>query len=150
MAIKFYNIRSKEIRIAESEPHISAMWASSDRSPNAFQGQDFGWRLAPEVVVELKRIKNDPNTLMLIASKINRPLDDVDEKEILSYISSKTSPELAPVAQDADYTDEYNAEIRRLESQVAPANFDDEDDAEAAELLTSSQRASIKTSKGDK
>lgn len=115
MSIKFFNIRSKEVRIAKTEPHITAMWASSDRSPNVTQGQDFGWRLAPEVVVEMKRIKGDPQLLLNIAQMYNRPLEDVGEPEILSYISDKTRDEDAPVAEEADYTDEYQAEIRRLE-----------------------------------
>lgn len=136
MSIKFLNIRSKEVRVAKSEPHITAMWASSDRSPNVSQGQDFGWRLAPEVVVEMKQIKND-NTLMLqIAQMYNRPLEDVGEPEILAYISDKTRDEDAPVADDADYTDEYQAEIRRLEgvdeTVLAAALTDDELEAELA------------------
>ena len=115
MAIGFYNIRSKETRIAEIEPHIAAMWASSDRSPNVTQGQDMGWRLAPEVVVELKRIKQDEGKLIEIASRYRMSLEDVGEKEILQYISSKTDASRAAVATDADYSDEYDAEIRRLE-----------------------------------
>jgi len=115
MAIKFLNIRSKEVRVAETEPQITAMWASSDRSPNITQGQDFGWRLAPEVVVEMKRIKTDFQKLQEIAVRYNLPLDGVGEPEILQYISEQTSPQDAPLAQEGDYSDEYNEEIRRLE-----------------------------------
>lgn len=115
MPIKFFNIRSKETRVAETEPMISAMWASSDRSPNITQGQDFGWRLAPSVVVELKQIKQDMSLLMQLAARYNVLLEDVDEKLILQFISDKTALENAPVAQTQDYTDEYDAEIRRLE-----------------------------------
>lgn len=119
MAIKFFNIRSKEVRIAETEPQISAMWASSDRSPNITQGQDFGWRLAPDVVVEMKRIKQDEQTLLNIAKRYNMMLEDLDEKAILQYISEKTTAENATVANDDDYTDEYEQEIRRLERKAA-------------------------------
>jgi hypothetical protein len=117
MAIKFYNIRSKEIRVAETEPMIAAMWGSSDRSPNVLQGQDFGWRLAPEVVVRLKRIKADMRTLERIAVRYAIPLENVDERAILKYISDMTAEEEAPVAQEADYSDEYEAEIRKLETK---------------------------------
>lgn len=116
MPIKFFNIRSKEVQVAETEPQIAALWSSSDHSPNITQGQDFGWRLAPEVVVELKRIKQDIHTLEEIALRYKLSLDAVGEKEILRYISSKTSVAAAPVANEADYTDEYNEEIRRLET----------------------------------
>lgn len=115
MAIKFFNIRSKEVLVADTEGKISALWASSDHSPNITQGQDFGWRLAPEVVVEMRRIKQDALVLETIARTYNRPLEDVGEPEILQFISAKTTVDNAPTAQDGDYTDEYQAEIRRLE-----------------------------------
>lgn len=121
MAIKFLNIRSREVRVAETEPLITAMWASSDRSPNVTQGQDFGWRLAPEVVVEMKQIKNSFTKLQEIAVKYGIPLDAVGEPEILNYISDKTSPADAKVADEGDYTDEYDQEIRRLELEERTA-----------------------------
>lgn len=117
MAIKFFNIRSKEVRVAETEPQITAMWASSDHSPNITQGQDFGWRLAPEVVVQMRKIKQDFNQLQAIASRYAMPVDAVGEPEILRYISDRTAPDHAQVAEDADYSDEYNEEIRRLEAK---------------------------------
>lgn len=122
MSIKWFNIRSKEVRVAETEPQITAMWASSDHSPNITQGQDFGWRLAPEVVVEMKRIKQNPTILESIAARTNRPIEDIGEPEILEYISSKTGVDEAPIAQDGDYLDEYNAEIRRLEKKSDTTN----------------------------
>ena len=115
MAIKFFNIRSKEVLVADTEEKISALWSSSDHSPNITQGQDFGWRLAPEVVVEMKRIKQDRRLLESIAHTYNRPLEDVGEPEILQYISDRTNAEDAPMAEDGDYTDEYEQEIRALE-----------------------------------
>lgn len=130
MAIKFFNIRSKEVRVADDEPKISALWASSDHSPNITQGQDFGWRLAPEVVVELKSIKQDYQKLLEIAKRYNVLLEDVDEKIILQYISDMTSPEQAPVAQESDYQDEYDAEVRRLTAEKA---------REAVENVTTSE-----------
>lgn len=114
MAIKFFNIRSGETQVAETEPQISAMWASSDHSPNITQGQDFGWRLAPEVVVEMKRIRQDMNLLQIISSRINRPLEDINEPDILGYISAKSTPETSPVASNDDYQDVYDQEVRRL------------------------------------
>lgn len=117
MAIKFFNVRSREVQIAETEPQVSALWASSDRSPNVTQGQDFGWRLAPEVVVEMKQISHDEAKLQQIASRYNMMLQDVGETTILQYISDKTSPSNAPVAEATDYTDEYDDEIRRLEKE---------------------------------
>lgn len=116
--IKFWNIRSKEVRVAMSEPHITAMWASSDHSPNITQGQDFGWRLAPEIVVEMKQIKQDITILTQIAARLNKPLDEIGEPDILLYVSARYDAENAPVAGEGDYTDEYDAAVRNAEREA--------------------------------
>ena len=113
--IKFFNIKSKEVRVAETEPQIAALWASSDHSPNITQGQDFGWRLAPEVVVKMKKIKQDYATLTEIARRNLKTPDEVVDIDILAYISATDAGAQTAVANDEDYTDEYNEEIRRLE-----------------------------------
>lgn len=115
--IKFWNIRNKEIREAETEPQIAALWASSDHSPNITQGQDFGWRLAPEVVVEMKRIKQDYPTLLEIGKQLQKNADELGEIDILHYISMTNDRLQQKVAKDEDYTDSYDAEVRRLEKQ---------------------------------
>jgi hypothetical protein len=114
MAVKWFNIRSGETRIAETEPHIAALWSSSDHSPNVTQGQDFGWRLAPEVVVEMKRIRQDFHTLSEIAARIGKNVDEVTEPDILLHISAQTSVDNAPVAGQDDYESVYDDEVRRL------------------------------------
>jgi hypothetical protein len=122
MAIKFFNIRSREVRVAETEPQIAAFWASSDHSPNVTQGQDFGWRLAPEVVVEMKRIKQDYQLLMQIAQRISKNVDEVTEPDILQYVSAQSPADDAPVANEGDYQDEYDDEVRRLSILKAKEN----------------------------
>lgn len=121
MAIRFINIRSGEEVVAEEEPHISALWSSSDHSPNITQGQDFGWRLAPSVLVEMKEIKQNPQILQTISITYQRPLEDIGEPDILTYISDKTNRENAPVADEADYTDFYDQEVRRLTKEQIEA-----------------------------
>lgn len=122
--IKFLNIRNKEVRVAETEPQISALWASSDHSPNVTQGQDFGWRLAPEVVVEMKKIKQDYSLLLEISKQFLKSVDELNEPDILTYISMTNKRLQGAVAQDEDYTDEYNEEIRRLEIPVETETTD--------------------------
>jgi len=116
MAIRFFNIRSGLEAVAESEPHIAALWASSDHSPNITQGQDMGWRLAPEVAVELKKIKQDINLLQHIATRFNKLVDEVGEADVLTYISNKTKLDAAPVARIDDYQDAYDQQVRALEA----------------------------------
>lgn len=113
MAIKYLNIKSGEVRVARTEPQISAMWASSDRSPNITQGQDFGWRLAPEVVAEMEDILSDQVMIQRIAAIQGRPMEDIGEKEVLAYISSKTTETQAPVATEGDYEDDYRDAVKK-------------------------------------
>jgi len=136
MALKYFNIRSKEVRIADTEPMIAAMYNSSDKGPNALVGQDFGWRLAPEVVVEMKRIVNNPERIQEIANRYRKPFDEVSETDVLRYISDQTAVENAPVAIEGDYEDEYRAEIRKLEGKDESVKEDALSDAisEALEL----------------
>lgn len=122
--IKFVNIKSGEIAVAENEPHIAALWSSSDHSPNITQGQDFGWRLAPEIVVELKVIKQDAVQLSQLAARLGKPMDDISEPDILAFISTKYSEQNAPIANTEDYQDAYDQEVRRrmAEAEKAPVN----------------------------
>lgn len=115
MAIKFFNIRSGESRLAETEPHIAALWGSSDRSPNVSQGQDFGWRLAPETVVEIDRIKDNPREIESIAVQFGLLPDSVTESDILTYISGRENQENQGINRtQEDFKEEYEDEIRRL------------------------------------
>ena len=116
MPIRWFNIRSGEEVTAETEPQIAALWASSDHSPNITQGQDFGWRLAPEVAVELKKIKQSMPMLEKIAARFNKMVEEIGESDILLYISNKTALESAPVAKVDDYQDDYDAQVRALEN----------------------------------
>ena len=117
MALRFFNIKSGEELIADSEPKIAALWGSSDRSPNANQGQDMGWRFAPEVVVEMRGIMSDSAKIQEIANRFRKLYEDVGETDVMTWISNKTELSEAPVANKEDYKDDYEAEIRRIEAQ---------------------------------
>lgn len=118
MAIIFYNIRNKERRVAQTEPMIAAMFNSSDKGMNANQGQDFGWRLAPEVVVQLRRLKADYPALQSIASRMKKDVQELSDTDLLMHISSLTSVENAPVAMDSDFDDEYLTLVREHERKL--------------------------------
>jgi hypothetical protein len=128
MAVKFFNIRSGETLVAVTEPQITALWASSDHSPNITQGQDFGWRLAPEVVVQMKKMRQDRGVMEDIARRFQKPIDEVGESDVLSYISLQTAEAEAPLADVSDYQDEYDASIKALErTGETPVGFDAEE-----------------------
>jgi len=117
VAIKFKNTRSGEIVVADSEPKIAAFLNSSNIGPNAMGGQDFGWKLAPEVLVELKRLRRDPATIQQIANNMSKTFNEINDIDLLKYISDRTDIDRAPVAMDDDFEDEYEAEVRHLEGK---------------------------------
>lgn len=121
MPIRFFNIRSGEEVVAENEPQIAALWGSSDRSPNANQGQDMGWRFAPEVVVEMRDIMSDPAKIQEIANRFRMMYEDITETDVLTWISNKTELTAAPVATTNDYAEDYADQIRRLEASKKEA-----------------------------
>lgn len=136
MALNWINIRSGERTVAETEPQIAALWSCSDHSPNITQGQDFGWRLAPEIVVEMKKIKQDLSALERIASRFGKALEDISEIDILTYISNKTKLEQAPEPDLDQFQDEYDQEIRKLEGKVDNSNHNLFGDEEAVTETT--------------
>ncbi len=119
--------------MADSEPKIAALLNSSDRSPNVNQGQDFGWRVAPEVVVEMRRILLDKRMVRDIAVELDKAVGEITEVDILYWISSQTDVDDAPVAQEGYYEDSYRTEIKRREKSAAKnskkqADPEDEED----------------------
>lgn len=121
MAIRFVNIRSGEELTVEngtsSEPQIAALWSSSDHSPNITQGQDFGWRMAPEVVIEMERLMGDPIETERIAARLRKPVEDMKEIDFLEWISRNTKLEDAPAATMDDYEDTYQRQVRKLRGE---------------------------------
>jgi hypothetical protein len=120
MSIKFYNINSGEERVAETEPMIAALYNSGDMSPNAHQGQDFGWRLAPEVVVQLKKMRSNERIMRTISERYHL-VDGVSDTDILRYISAEAAYKAKQVEEEQDHTDEYNQKIAEL-SKTKTAN----------------------------
>lgn len=117
--LKFYNIKSGETRVAETEPMISAFWGSSDRGPNAMNGQDFGWRLAPETVVEVRRLQADPEAIRNIAIGQGIIPESVSESDILKYISDRADKSVTGMDQtEEDFKAKYEAEISAIEAKV--------------------------------
>lgn len=115
MAISFFNVRSQETKVCRTPEMIAAYLNSSDRNPNVMQGQDFGWRLAPAVVVKMREVKLDPNARQYIASSLGIPLEDVQDRDFLYYISAQDEREHNLQQEEGDFTEEYEAEIRDLQ-----------------------------------
>jgi hypothetical protein len=103
--------------------------------PNAMGGQDFGWKLAEEVLVELKRIKRNGNTLQGIANNMGKAVNEINDTDILKHISDRTDVDDAPVAMDDDYSDEYEENVKRLEREGSKVDTRLEDARIEAEEL---------------
>lgn len=137
MPIKFFNVRSGETKVCDTEPLISAYFNSSDLSPNAHAGQDFGWRLAPEIVVRIKQIRSNPNQIEKIAVRYSLPLDEVKDTDILRFISAEEFAKERAKNEGKDHTDEYEAEIRSLEDKKkSPAKSNDNNKEEKTDGTT--------------
>lgn len=116
MALLWFNIKTKEVIVADSGPMIAAFFNSSNMSLNAHQGQDFGWRPHPEVVIKMRGIKSDPRTLETIALRYRQSLEDIDDKMILRYISDTDGRAVINEKTRESFEDEYRADIERLEA----------------------------------
>jgi hypothetical protein len=123
--ISFENIKTGEVvkftaeQDAESrQAHIAAYLNSSNLSPNALKGQDFGWRLSPEIVAEMERIRTDINILDLLSRRIGISIDDIRDFHILNYIAEQSfaSEVIAARAQDdsAKHEAAYQARLAKL------------------------------------
>jgi len=80
--------------------HMAAFLNSSDLSPNAgVRGQDFGWRLAPEVIAEMEAVRQDYDTLESISRRLGVGIDDIKDFHILGYVADRSFAEDAKKAR---------------------------------------------------
>jgi len=103
-----------ETRVASSVEHIAAFFNSSDEGPNAKNKQDFGWRLAPEDLIELEDLKNDPNVMERIAATYQIPAEDVADYNVLKYMASKRfkTKVVDTKSEQRDYESDYAKRVR--------------------------------------
>jgi len=114
----FHNIKSGERRLCTTEPMIAAHLNTSDRNPNAMQGQDMGWRLSPKTVLKIEEIAGNPMKLQEIATAFGIPTDDLVESDILNWVSRQSDKDNTGQTTDKkDYEREYQADINRLRDE---------------------------------
>lgn len=115
VGIAFFNINTGETRVAETVEHMAAFYNSSDLGPNAKNKQDFGWRLAPEIVLELEEVKSNPDLMIRIASVNQIPPEDLADFNILKFIADRKFKEVAKAeAKTEDHTSEYEKRLAEL------------------------------------
>ena len=106
------------------QAHMAAYLNSSNLHPNALKGQDFGWRLAPEIVAQMDRIKGDVNQMDLLSRRIGVAMDDIRDFHVLNYIAEMEFAAEAMREQAAAsktvYEEEYEARLRKLREKAQP------------------------------
>lgn len=123
--ITFENIRTGEKVVFTGEQetnsrnaHMAAYLNASDLSPNAgVRGQDFGWRLAPEVIAEMDAVRQDYDTLERISKRLGVGIDDIRDFHILSYVADRSFAQDAKNARkheptSTDLEDDYRARVK--------------------------------------
>ncbi len=111
--ISFFNIKTGE-RVQLTRPHqIGAYLNSSDLSVNAQFGQDFGWRLAPEVIIKLDEFRADPNVLQQIATRIGVDISELTTIHLVQHISYLDDMGQKIEAQRKERTPEFQADYEQ-------------------------------------
>lgn len=123
--ITFENIKTGEKVVFTGEQevnarnaHMAAYLNASDLSPNAgIRGQDFGWRLAPEVIAEMEEIRQDFDSLDRLSKRIGVGIEELKDFHILAYVADRSFAQDAKKARVNDPTsteleDDYRARVK--------------------------------------
>jgi hypothetical protein len=130
--ITFENIKTGEKVVFTGEQeansrsaHMAAYLNASDLSPNAgVRGQDFGWRLAPEVVAEMDAVRQNAEILDTIGRRLGVPMGEIKDFHILNYVAEKDFAKDAmkahTVADTSDLEDDYRARVKAAKKGPKP------------------------------
>lgn len=136
--IVFENIDTKETVAIDRErggkfyrAKLSAVMNSSNLSPNADRGQDFGWRLIPEQQALIEQWESDPEMIEKVSNWSKVMVDDLTHSEFLAYLLYQQelgkSPEKQQDSERRSNQQDYDARVaalRSAESVEAMAPFD--------------------------
>lgn len=125
--IVFENIDTKETigidRKTEGKFYrakLSAVMNSSNLSPNADRGQDFGWRLIPEQQALIERWEMDPEMIERVSQWSKTMVDDLTHTEFLAYLLYQQelgrSPEKSQDGERRNNQRDYEARVEALRS----------------------------------
>jgi len=130
MKIKFINIKSNEevsfdgtadrnIRSALIDSYVN----SSNLGVNSNKGQDFAWRLDPEVQAEFDEIKSDYVRLKAVADATGVTAENITDGQILSYMVQlelqKEASQKAKLENISPYEDEYRKKVNAVKQRKA-------------------------------
>ena len=111
---------NRRISIDVTKPYadtkILAYLEKSSRSINSAHGQNYHWELAPEWVILLEDIRDNPTKVTDIADKLKIPVDMLTDGQIVAYIAGvERAKELSKVNRRVSQDEvDYFAEIAKL------------------------------------
>lgn len=137
--IEFFNIKSGETHYCRLEATIQAYINSSDMGINASRGQDFGWRLAPSWVQEVRNFRKDENKMANLGAKLR--LEEDESPTLIQVIYAIYGAQLraARVAAQEDenpYEEAYLSQIHEKPKSTANSEWENFDRIADQEELT--------------
>ena len=111
---------NRRIQIDVTKPYadtkILAYLEKSSRSINASHGQNYHWELAPEWIILLEDIRENPVKITDIADKLHIPVDVLTDGQIVAYIAGveRTKESLKAKRRVSQDEVDYFAEIAKL------------------------------------
>lgn len=123
--IKFFNINTNETVTLELQPQIAAFINSSNLGINATRGMDKGWRIAPELAVDVEEFRQDMDKMRKLSDRISVPIEGITIPDILFFISEEQAAaerRNAQLTETGKYEDSYERMIKEARESRARAN----------------------------
>lgn len=110
MSVSFFNIKSGEEVSLDDPAHIAAFVNSSDMGKNSNKGQDFMWRIQPELKAKVDKYSDDTAKLEEVSRRLGVPLDSIEVVHVLSQIAYEQGIEQQAAARVAENAPAHAAE----------------------------------------
>lgn len=123
--IDFFNIKTGERVSLDNPAHIAAYVNSSDLGINSSRGQDFKWRLAPELKAKVDEMRVDPRSLKEVSQASGVPLENISVTDIVEYLSEVEARERriaqVQIERDPEFASEYEKQVAAAKNKSQPA-----------------------------
>lgn len=144
--IGFYSVETGETRYAVLDAQIQGYINSSDLGINASRGQDFGWRLSPEWVKQVRAFRADENKMATLSAKLRLEDDQLPSLTQVLYAiygQQLRAAQSRAQANERPFEEEYLQAIGSKESpSIDPLDRYDEDGSATEELVPQEEPAS--------
>lgn len=143
--IEFVNIATGERRQLTRPHQIAAFINSSDLHINSNKGQDFGWRLSEELIVQIEEMREDVQKMEEIAKRLGIPADELTSIHLVQQISYEQDLAERMAVKKAERNSTHKKQYEQRIEQLKAA---DSDEVPVVTPVVSSKPAANKTKKG--